>query len=38
MSEKEIELAAEYMRRIMPKFASSVLKILYAYAAKSENA
>ena len=36
MSDREIELAVEYMRKIAPKFAASVLKILYAYAEKSK--
>ena len=36
MSEEEIRLAAEYMRKIAPRFAASVLKILYAYAEKSK--
>lgn len=36
MKEDEIRLATEYMRRIAPAFAASVLKILYAYAVRSK--
>jgi hypothetical protein len=35
MSEEAIRIAADYMRRIAPKFESSILKLLFAYAEKS---
>lgn len=37
MTDDEIRIATEYLRRIAPMFAASVLKILYAYAEKSKN-
>lgn len=36
MTEDEIRIATEYLKRIAPTFAASVLKILYAYAEKSK--
>lgn len=36
MTEEEIRMATEYMKRIAPMFAASVLKILFAYAEKSK--
>lgn len=36
MTEDEIRIATEYLKRIAPMFAASVLKILFAYAEKSK--
>lgn len=36
MSEEAISIACEYMSEIVPKYQSSVLKILYAYCEKSK--
>lgn len=36
MTEDEIRIATEYLKRIAPMFVASVLKILYAYAEKSK--
>lgn len=36
MTEAEIRTATEYMRKIAPMFAASVLRLLYAYALKSK--
>lgn len=36
MTEDEIRIATEYLKRIAPTFAASVLKILFAYAEKSK--
>ena len=38
MNDDEIRIATEYLRRIAPMFAASVLKILHAYAEKSKTA
>ena len=36
MTEDEIKIAIEYLKKIAPVFAASVLKILFAYAEKSK--
>ena len=38
MSEKAIQIAAEYMAQVAPEYENSILKILHAYAKKSTKA